>query len=66
MCRILVLHTELSSYLVTELKSLGAEVVKADIGDVESLKKAFEGAYGVFGLTGMPCSATASVLCSSY
>jgi uncharacterized protein YbjT (DUF2867 family) len=33
------------------LKSAGAEVVKADIDDVESLKKAFAGAYGVFGVT---------------
>src|SRR6266849_5566060 len=29
----------------------GAEVVKADLDDVESLKKAFAGAYGVFGIT---------------
>lgn len=26
-------------------------MVKADLNDVESLKKAFEGVYGVFGLT---------------
>jgi uncharacterized protein YbjT (DUF2867 family) len=29
----------------------GAEVVKADIDDVESLKAAFAGAYGVYGVT---------------
>jgi len=29
----------------------GAEVVKADLGDIESLKKAFAGAHGVYGVT---------------
>ena len=29
----------------------GAEVVQANLDDVESLKKAFAGAYGVFGVT---------------
>src|SRR4051812_43194934 len=33
------------------LASAGAEVVKADLDDVESLKKAFAGAYGVYGVT---------------
>jgi len=33
------------------LKSKGAEVVKADLDDVESLKKAFAGAYGVYAVT---------------
>ena len=33
------------------LAAAGAEVVKADIDDVESLKKAFAGAYGVYGVT---------------
>ncbi|HUF71800.1 MAG TPA: NmrA/HSCARG family protein [Gammaproteobacteria bacterium] len=33
------------------LASKGAEVVKADIDDVESLKKAFAGAYGVYAVT---------------
>src|SRR5580765_2017126 len=33
------------------LKSKGAEVVKADLDDVESLKKAFAGAYGVYVVT---------------
>jgi uncharacterized protein YbjT (DUF2867 family) len=33
------------------LASAGAEVVKADLDDVESLKKAFAGAHGVYGVT---------------
>lgn len=33
------------------LAALGAEVVAADIEDVESLKRAYNGAYGVFGVT---------------
>jgi len=33
------------------LAKLGAEVVQADLDDLESLKKAFEGAYGVYCLT---------------
>ena len=33
------------------LKAKGAEVVKADLDDVESLKKAFAGAHGVYGVT---------------
>jgi len=33
------------------LASAGAEVVAANIDDVESLKKAFAGAYGVYGVT---------------
>ena len=33
------------------LAAAGAQVVKADIDDVESLKKAFAGAHGVFGVT---------------
>ena len=33
------------------LKAKGAEVVQADLDDVESLKKAFAGAYGVYGVT---------------
>lgn len=34
-----------------ELRALGAEVVSADVDDVESLKKAFEGAYGAYCVT---------------
>src|ERR1044071_4648648 len=33
------------------LAAKGAEVVQANIDDVESLKKAFAGAYGVYGVT---------------
>ena len=33
------------------LKTAGAEVVKADLDDVESLKKAFAGAHGVYAVT---------------
>lgn len=33
------------------LKKLGAEVVSADVEDAESLKRAFEGAYGAFCVT---------------
>ena len=33
------------------LAGKGAEVVRADLDDVESLKKAFAGAYGVYGVT---------------
>lgn len=34
-----------------ELAALGAEVVEADVDDSNSLRKAFEGAYGVFCVT---------------
>ena len=34
-----------------ELQAAGAEVVAANLDDVESLKKAFAGAYGVFAVT---------------
>jgi uncharacterized protein YbjT (DUF2867 family) len=34
-----------------ELAAKGAEVVKADLDDVESLKKAFAGAHGVYAVT---------------
>ncbi|MEW6412738.1 MAG: NmrA/HSCARG family protein [Candidatus Zixiibacteriota bacterium] len=34
-----------------ELARMGAQVVQADINDVESLKKAFEGAYGAYLVT---------------
>jgi uncharacterized protein YbjT (DUF2867 family) len=34
-----------------ELAKLGAEVVPADVGDAESLKRAFRGAYGAFCVT---------------
>ena len=34
-----------------ELAKMGAEIVKADLDNLESLKKAFAGAYGVYGVT---------------
>jgi len=34
-----------------ELTSLGAQVVKADLDDTQSLTEAFKGCYGVFGVT---------------
>lgn len=34
-----------------ELSKMGARVVKADVNDVESLKKAFEGVYGAYLVT---------------
>jgi len=34
-----------------QLKAAGVEVVKADADDIESLKKAFRGVYGVFSMT---------------
>jgi uncharacterized protein YbjT (DUF2867 family) len=40
-----------SSQKARELAELGAEIVAADIDDVESLKRAFEGAYGAFCVT---------------
>ena len=42
---------DISKDKATALKSAGAEVVKADLDDVESLKKAFAGAYGVYAVT---------------
>ena len=34
-----------------KLEAMGVEVVEADVNDKDSLKKAFEGAWGVFGVT---------------
>ena len=34
-----------------ELAKMGAAIVKADLDNLESLKKAFAGAYGVYGVT---------------
>lgn len=36
---------------VLELTAKGVEVVQADFDDLESVKRAFSGAYGVFGVT---------------
>ncbi|GJJ10505.1 hypothetical protein Clacol_004731 [Clathrus columnatus] len=37
--------------VLTQLITKGAEVVQAELNDIETLKKAFEGVYGVFGVT---------------
>lgn len=42
---------DVNSDKAKELARLGAEVVAADVDDPESLKKAFEGAYGAFCVT---------------
>jgi uncharacterized protein YbjT (DUF2867 family) len=41
-----------SSEAAQKLKARGAEVVKADLWDVESLKTAIAGSEGVFGVRG--------------
>jgi uncharacterized protein YbjT (DUF2867 family) len=45
------LTRDVNSPKAKELARLGAEVVAADVDDVESLKKAFDGAYGAFCVT---------------
>ena len=45
------LTRDVNSDRAKELAKLGAEVVAADIDDVESLKKAFKGAYGAYCVT---------------
>jgi uncharacterized protein YbjT (DUF2867 family) len=45
------LTRDINSDKAKELAKLGAEVVAANLDDVESLKRAFAGAYGVFCLT---------------
>ena len=45
------LTRDVNSDKAKELAKLGAEVVAADIGDEEGLKKAFEGAYGAYCVT---------------
>ena len=45
------LTRNVNSDKATELARIGAEVVAADVDDVESLKRAFEGAYGAFCVT---------------
>jgi uncharacterized protein YbjT (DUF2867 family) len=42
---------DINSDKAKELARLGAEVVAADVDDVESLKKAFKGAYGAYCVT---------------
>ncbi len=46
-----VLTRDVSSDKAKELAKLGAEVVAADVDNVESLKNAFRGAYGAFCVT---------------
>lgn len=45
------LTRDVNSDKAKELAKLGAEVVAADVDDVESLKRAFRGAYGAFCVT---------------
>jgi uncharacterized protein YbjT (DUF2867 family) len=45
------LTRNLNSDRATELAKLGADVVAADLDEIESLKRAFEGAYGAFCVT---------------
>jgi len=45
------LTRNVNSDKATELAKLGAEVVAADVDNLESLKKAFQGAYGAFCVT---------------
>jgi uncharacterized protein YbjT (DUF2867 family) len=39
---------DINSDEAKELKRLGAEVVAADVNEVESLRRSFKGAYGVY------------------
>jgi uncharacterized protein YbjT (DUF2867 family) len=45
------LTRDVKSEKAKELAKLGAEVVQADVDDLESLKKAFKGAYGAYCVT---------------
>ena len=45
------LTRDVNSDKATALKTAGAQVVSADVDDVESLKKAFAGAYGAYCVT---------------
>ncbi len=45
------LTRDVNSDKAKELAKLGAEVVAADVDDLESLKRAFQGAYGAFCVT---------------
>lgn len=49
--RVRALTRQPSSERAAALAALGAEVVAADLDDVESLKRAFRGAYGAFCVT---------------
>ncbi len=41
-----------SSSAAQQLRAAGAQVAKADADNVDTLRKAFRGAYGVFSVTG--------------
>jgi len=43
-----------SSENALKVKARGAEVVQADLWDIESLKKAIKGSEGVFGVSTLP------------
>lgn len=45
------LTRDIHSDKAKELESLGAELVAADLNDIESIKKAFQGSYGAFCVT---------------
>ena len=45
------LTRDVNSEKAKALAKMGAEVVKADVDDLESLKKAFQGAYGAYCVT---------------
>lgn len=45
------LRLTLSGAFLIELSAQGVEVVQADFDDIENVRKAFSGAYGVFGVT---------------
>ena len=45
------LTRDVNSTKARELASLGAEVVEANLDDVDSVKRAFQGAYGAFCVT---------------
>ncbi|KAH8111932.1 NmrA-domain-containing protein [Phellopilus nigrolimitatus] len=49
--RVRALTRNTESPKAKELAASGVEVVKADMDDAQSVKKAFEGVYGVFGVT---------------
>ena len=49
--RVRALTRDVNSDKAKELSKLGAEVVAADVDDIESLKRAFKGAYGVYCVT---------------
>ncbi|GKS62862.1 nucleotide-diphosphate-sugar epimerase [Nitrospira sp.] len=50
-CVVRALTRKVDSPKAQELATLGAEVVAADLDDLESLKRAFAGAYGAFCVT---------------